>query len=129
MRTALFLVMVLGLPAVVLAEEKDNYAAIGFSPRTGEFWYAYGLPTEAEATAELKKHAKDSLTIYVAKNCYISLAQSKDGKTFGCGQADTPLGAENIALRECRKTAKTKVSIAVTLHTAQGIGGDSYSCI
>src|SRR5262249_1217143 len=124
---ALLLLVMLGVPAVLRAEEKDSYAAIGYSSRTGEYWFDYGMSSEEEAMAALKKRAMDSLTIYVAKNCYISLAQSKDRKAFGCGQADTPLGAEAIALKECRKTAKTKVSVVLTLHTAQGIGGDTYS--
>lgn len=128
MRIAIAVSIMFGFGAA-RAEEKDNFAAIGFSTKTGEYWFSFGMPTEDEAKAELTKRQKEPLTIVTAKNCFIALARSADGKAFGTGTADTPKEAEEKALKECRKTAKTKTSIVLCIHAGQGVGGDSYSCI
>ena len=133
MRPALLLTMAFLLAPSAIAEEKekDHYAGFGYSTRTGEFWFVYGMESEKKADEELTKRAEDKGLFHtvVIKNNYLSLARSKDGKTFGVGDADTPKGAEEKALAAARKVTKQRVSIEVTLHAAQGIGGDSYSCI
>jgi hypothetical protein len=120
----------LALATPVGAEDKDHYAAVAFSTRTGEYWVAFAQPTREKAESEVIKNFadKEGLTVVVVRNCYVSLAMSKDGK-FGVGEADSPLEARRNALAECRKLTKTRCSIVVTLHTAQGVGGDVYSAI
>jgi Domain of unknown function (DUF4189) len=114
-----------------LAADPDSYAAIAYNPRNGEYWFSYGMATKETAESEVSKRAKngDKLTVVVCKNCYCALAMSADGKGFGVGQADAPLAAQEAALKECRKKSSAKASVMFTLHTAQGIGGDSYFAI
>ena len=131
---SLFLIscLLFTFPAAAPSEEpKDFYAAIGYNSRTGEYWVSFGMPSKEMAESEITKRIKDrdKLTLASFKNCYCALAMSKDGKAFGVGEADTPIGAQEAALKECRKLAFTKCSVVVTLHTAQGTAGDAYSAI
>lgn len=129
--STLILAALLTLPSDTAPKADDRYAAVAYSTTTGEYWFAWGLPTRAEAEAVIVKRARDrdSLIVYAAKNCYLALAKSKDGKGFGVGEGDTPGEAEKMALAACRKRSRTKPSILVVIHTAQGLGGTSYSCI
>lgn len=117
--------------SVVRAEEPDRYAAFAYSPSTGESWFAFGLDTKEKAEAAVAKRAKSGskLTVVSFKNCYCALARAADGKTFGVGSGEGPLAAQEAALKDCRKRSFTKCSVIITLHTAQGIGGDSYFAI
>ena len=134
MRTAFWLILA-AMPAVVRADEpketNDSYAAIGYNARTGEYWFSYGMATKELAESEIAKRAtdRDKLTLATFKNCYCSLAMSADRKAFGIGQADSLLDAQEAAVKECRKKSSSKASVLVTLHTAQGVGGDSYFAI
>src|SRR5262245_37550420 len=113
------------------AADPDSYAAIAYNPRNGEYWFSYGMASKETAESEVSKRAKsgDKFTVVVCKNCYCALAMSVDGKGFGIGQADAPLAAQEAALKECRKKSSAKASVMFTLHTAQGLGGDSYFAI
>jgi uncharacterized protein DUF4189 len=115
----------------IRADDADRYAAFAYNSNTGESWFAFGLESKEKAESTVVKHAKDrnNLTVVTFKNCYCSLAMAADGKTFGVGSGEGPLAAQEAALKDCRKKSFTKCSIVVTLHTAQGIGGDSYFAI
>ncbi len=113
------------------ADEPDSYAALAYNTKTGEFWFSYGMDSKEQVEADVAKRAKDrdKLTVVICKNCYCALAMSADKKSFGVGQADAPLAAQEAALKECRKKSTVKASLMLTLHTAQGVGGDSYFAI
>jgi hypothetical protein len=113
------------------AEDVDHYAAVAYSNKTGAYWIAFGAPTKVKAEADVKKRFKDGdePTIVSVKNCYISLAMSADGKTFGVGDADSKLEAGRRAIADCKKHSKQKCAVVVTLHAAQGVDGDSYASI
>lgn len=130
MRLALLLVFVAALPAAA-EETKDNYAGVGYSTKTGEYWMAWGMPSKEECEKELGKRSpdKDLLTIVVVKNCYMALVRSKDGRTFGVGEDETPSGAEQKARAAARKKTSKKVETVIVMHAGQGVGGAAYSCI
>jgi hypothetical protein len=129
MRRTITVAFVLAFASPAFAEEKDSYAAVGYSTKTGYYWFAWGLDTKEKAEGEVSKRSNELLTVVSAKNCFLALAKSKDGKAFGVGQADTPNEAGEKALAECRKQTKQKCAVEITLHTAQGQGGDQYSAI
>jgi hypothetical protein len=129
MRHAVTFAILVGFAVPTLAEDMDRYAAVGYSTKTGQYWFAWGMESKEKAEAELKKHSDELLTIVSAKNCYLAVAKTKDGKAFGVGQGETPGEAETFAVAICRKQTKQKITIDLVLHTAQGVGGDSYSAI
>ncbi len=128
MRHAATIAILLACTAVALGEDQDRYAAVGYTAKSGKYWFAWGMESAKKAEEEVKKRSDEPLTVVSGKNCYLAVAKSKDGK-FGVGQGDTPGEAETFALAICRKQTKQKVAIEITLHTAQGVGGDQYSCI
>jgi hypothetical protein len=129
MRRITTLAILFAVVTPALAEDKDRYAAVGYSTQSGKYWFAWGMESAEKAEAEVKKHFDEPATIVSAKNCYIALARTKDGKAFGVGDGATPNEAEKFALATCRKQTKQKVYIDLVLHTAQGVGGDAYSAI
>lgn len=135
MRIATWVSFVVGVflcaAAAARAEEPDCFAAIGYYTGTGEYWFSYGVDTKEKAAEEVKKRSKDpsKLTIVTFKNCFCALAATQNGKAFGVGSGDAPLIAQEAALKECRKKSSRKGIIVLTMHTAQGIGGDAYFAI
>ncbi len=128
---ALAALLLVGPIAQADDNEKDSYAAVGYSTKTGNYWLTNSQPTKEKAESELKKHFKDgeNPTIISVKNCYLSIASSSDGKTFGVGDADTSAEAGRKALADCRKHTRLKCAILLTTHTAQGANGDTFSSI
>src|SRR5690349_15860044 len=122
MRRITTLAILFAVVTPALAEDKDRYAAVGYSTQSGKYWFAWGMESAEKAEAEVKKHFDEPATIVSAKNCYIALARTKDGKAFGVGDGATPNEAEKFALATCRKQTKQKVYIDLVLHTAQGAG-------
>ncbi len=129
MRHAVTLAILFAFAVPALAEDMDRYAAVGYSTTSGKYWFSWGMESKEKAEAEVKKHFDEAATIVSAKNCYIAIAKTKDGKAFGVGDGATPNEAETFALATCRKQTKQKVYIELVLHTAQGVGGDAYSAI
>jgi hypothetical protein len=129
MRHAVTLVVLFAFAAPLLAEDKDRYAAVGYSTQTGKYWFSWGMESAEKAEAEVKKHFDEKATIISGKNCYFAIARTRDAKAFGVGQGETPKEAETMALAIIHKQTKQKVYIDVVLHTAQGVGGDAYSAI
>jgi hypothetical protein len=116
---------------VIRADDADRFASFAYNPNTGEYWFSYGLESKEKAEAEILKRAKDrnKLVFATFKNCYCALAVAADGKTYGVGSGEGPLAAQEAALKDCRRKSFGKCSVLITLHTAQGIGGDSYFAI
>ncbi len=116
---------------IVRADEPDHFATFAYDSKTGEYWFSYGLESKEKAEEEAKKRAKDPshLTLATFKNCYCALAIASNGRTFGVGSGEGPLLAQQAALKDCHKKTNRKCTILLTLHTAQGVGGDSYSAI
>lgn len=135
MRLALLAVIIVASSAIAAdtkdAPAKDNYAAVAYSTKTGEYWMCWGMGSREEAEKEVGKRSPDAskLTVIVIKNCYVALVRAKDGKAFGVGEDDTPNGAELKALAECRRRTQKKVETVVVMHAGQGVGGEAYSAI
>lgn len=111
-------------------EEKDSFAAIAYQAKTGAYYFSYGMPTRDMAESEVAKRTKsDKFTTVIFKNTWCALAMSADKKAFGTGEGETPSDAQDAAIKDCRKRSSTKPTILLTLHTAQGVGGDAYFAI
>jgi hypothetical protein len=101
---------------VVRADEisidEDSYAAVAYSPSTGDFRYAYGYGDrdDAEQAALEGFHAKDARIVCWVNNGFCALALGDDKSAWGVGyeygDAASNTEAMGTAMEECRKRTK-----------------------
>lgn len=99
----LAIVCALGSAQPVLAA--DSYAAIAFSPSTGQWGYGNGYSTRAAALQRARNEcgASDARTFWT-KNAWIALAVSdQDPGGYGWAWASTAAQARAKARNECLK--------------------------
>jgi hypothetical protein len=89
--------------------DEDSFAAVAYSPSTGEFYYAYnyGDRWEAQQAALNACHAKDARIVCWVNNGFCALAVGDDKSAWGVGyeygDSANNTAAINTALAECRK--------------------------
>lgn len=87
---------------------QDYYAAIAFSPTTGKCAYYNRQASWAAAEQGALKacNAPDARVVVSVRNGWCALALGDDwdadGGSYGCGAANTPDKASNLALKGCR---------------------------
>ena len=84
---------------------QDRYAAIAFSPSTGQYGYGNGFRTKAEAVERALEEcgADDAITRWT-RNAWIALAISDETRTgygWGAAWAKTESAARALARRKC----------------------------
>jgi len=103
-RAILFLTVVFALAVSPSLQAGDVYAAIAYSPKTGQYGYGQGYATKGEAIARARRECgrKDAKTNW-CKNAWIALAIS-DASPGGWGSAwgETADIARAKSLAECR---------------------------
>jgi hypothetical protein len=97
------LAVVLGALAALstAAAARADYAAIAYSPATGEAGYAYNAPTKSSAMAAALANCDhlDAEVLVVAEDAYVALAVSPDGYYGYAWGTDQDI-AEGIALEQ-----------------------------
>ncbi len=81
----------------------DGFAAIAYSPNTGNYGYAYSKSCQAnvENAALGYCNAPDAQVLVACENASAALAVGDNG-VYGYATADTRKEAERLALRYCR---------------------------
>ncbi len=81
----------------------DAFAAIAYSPNTGNYGYAYGKSCQADVEIAALGYCKapDAQVVVWCENAYAALAVGDNG-VYGYATADTRKEAERLALRYCR---------------------------
>ena len=100
------LVVAIAFAAAARVDAAGNrYAAIAFSPSTGQYGYGNGFRTKDEAIERALEEcgADDAITRW-SRNAWIALAisdRTATGWGWGSGWAKTAAGARAIARRKC----------------------------
>jgi hypothetical protein len=96
------------IPAVILAQAKEYYGAIAYSPRTGAHGWSFNHPSrtaaEKVALSNCKKLAPDCKTQVWFKNACGALAVGADG--FGTAWGNPQQAADDEAFKLCAKHSK-----------------------
>jgi hypothetical protein len=122
-----FAILTVIVAAIVQSQENrsltissDSFAAIAYSPKTGEYAYAYDLRSRSAAeNAALEKCGEDArLACWVSRGfCALALGSDKScwgiGYSYGNG-ADTNK-AKNEALADCRnRTSGAHIAVVLS---------------
>lgn len=101
-RKALIALIIVASSGFATSAFAGDYAAIAYSPSTGNYGYSYGYPCldDAEAVARQNAAACDAQVVVSAENEYLALAQNDDG-TFGYGFSGSRYLAQSIAMHNC----------------------------
>ena len=122
---ALTCVALLGEARTIRADEvipnSNTYAAIAYSPATGNYGYGYNYGTRFDAEAAALRHCKaeDARIVTWVNNGFCALALGDDKSTWGVGWRYGP-GASNAdakrtALNECAKrTTNARIVLCVS---------------
>ena len=103
--TRVFLFLLLALAVVPSVHAADSYAAIAYSPSSGQWGYGNGYPSQAAAIARARAECgRGDARASWCKNAWIALAISdRSPGGYGMAWATTAAGARSRALAECRK--------------------------
>lgn len=99
------LLLIIALALAPSLHAANSYAAIAYSPSTGQWGYGNGYPSQAEAVARARAECgrADAKTSW-AKNAWIALAISdRSPGGYGMAWATTASGARSRAIAQCRK--------------------------
>jgi hypothetical protein len=116
-RGILFLIIALAL--VPSLQAANSYAAVAYSPSTGQWGYGNGYPSQSAAIARARSECgrSDARTFW-CKNSWIALAisdQSSGG--FGWAYAPTAAAARRKALALCRsRNPDARVVVGVSAY-------------
>jgi hypothetical protein len=116
-RVVLFLIVALAL--VPSLEAANSYAAVAYSPSTGQWGYGNGYPSQSAAIARARSECgrADARTFW-CKNSWIALAisdQSPGG--FGWAYAPTAAAARSKARALCRsRNPDARVVVCVSAY-------------
>jgi len=104
----------------VIVSNGDTYAAIAYSPKTGNYGYAYacGSRWQAERLALKKCEADDAKIVCWVNNGFCALALGDDKSCWGVGweygDGATNIDAKRSALEECSKrTTNARIVLCV----------------
>ena len=100
-------------PRIVSADvidiDPDSFAAVSYSPSTGEFHYAFGFPDRWTAQQEALRvsPAKDASIVGWVNEGFLALALGDDKSAWGTGYSygdgSSSRAAEDTAIEECQK--------------------------
>ena len=116
-RVILFLILALALAPSLQAA--NSYAAIAYSPSSGQWGYGNGYPSQAAAIARARAECgrSDARTFW-CKNSWIALAISDSSAGgFGWAYAPTAAAARSKALALCRsRNPDARVVVCVSAY-------------
>jgi serine/threonine-protein kinase len=97
------LVAVMLLLSATAAAYADQYAAIAYSPSTGNIGYSYNCCSLAEARRLALDNCdgEDADVVTWARNAYCALALGDDAGAYGTAWGRTRAEAESLALQWC----------------------------
>ena len=101
-RKALIALIVVATSGFATSAFAGDYAAIAYSPSTGNYGYSYGYPCldDAEAAAVTNSGDCEAQVVVTAENEYLALAQNDDG-TYGYGFSGSRYLAQATAMHNC----------------------------
>jgi serine/threonine-protein kinase len=118
-RGILFLIIALALGAGSSLQAATSYAAIAYSPSTGQWGYGNGYPSQSAAIARARRECgRGDARTFWCKNAWIALAISDRSRGgFGWAWAPTAGAARSKALAQCRsRNPDARVVVCVSAY-------------
>jgi serine/threonine-protein kinase len=118
-RAILFLIVALALGLGPSLQAANSYAAVAYSPSTGQWGYGNGYPSQAAAIARARSECgRGDARTFWCKNAWIALAISDSSPGgFGWAWAPTAASARRKALAQCRaRNPDARVVVCVSAY-------------